>query len=263
MKSIDARQQELIKDILFMKRATPDQIRKITMDGMKTYFKALAVFGPSSPITKEALVTIREMYEISKVEGKLLNFITSNLASIDISAAESVVLTLDKLNDDTYAAYDSVLGEIEIACDTKNPNRTIKPKSGINSLITNENYKTMVVSLTERMIDVRAFLTYEEDFWTFIETYLKVVPSPGYIAEKTCGLRPILDQDGNLVNFYTIVPKVVDLDTAMIAIDVYKRAHDLYNCLSYRYKDILKPSSEAVQEEYKEHLDERAKMIFK
>ncbi len=261
-KSEEERKNKLTKDILYMKDSAASQIATMTKNGLNSHVRALKTFGPKSKVTKEALVTIREFYKISKLEGKLLNFILKNLDQMYLSAAEDSAMTLDLLNRSTIEAYQSVLTEINTACEEKDEKRVLKPEKGINSLLTNKRYTAMVMALTEKMTDVKSFLRYDEKFWNFISTYLKVVPVRGEGIPLECGLLPILDQEGNLDNFYTLIPKVVDFDTAIGALDVYKRAHDMYLFVGQPYKDYVKRNSAEAQLEYREHLEEKAQKVL-
>jgi len=263
MKYMDHRKKQLIEEISRIEGGMPSEVRKVVMRGIATYFKALRTFGPASPLAKVALKSIQEILQINKTEKRLLDYIINNLAIMDVEAAKGVVDSLDELNTQTISDYRSFLDGINNACDKKDDERTLLPEGSINSVLSNKKYKTMVIGLTETMRDVRSFLPYEQEFWTFIENYLKVVPQPADIAAHTCGLIPIVDEDKNLVNFYTLVPKVVDLDTAMLAIEIYKKAHDYYLCLGSKLDTIAHTTGASTVAEYEEHLDERAKMVFR
>ncbi len=258
----DFRQRLLIEEIQMIEAGMPNKVKETVIAGIATYFKALKTFGPTSPLAKEALKAIKEVLKINKIETKLLNFILGNLEVMDVEAAKKVVNTLEELNTQTLTDYDSVLDGIYLACEKKDDERVL-PEDSIDSVLSNKKYKSMVVGLTETMRDVRAFLPYENGFWEFIEKYLKVVPQPADIATHTCGIIPIVDDQNNLYNFYTLVPKVVDLDTAILAIDIYKKAHDYYLCLGAKLDSIVNMPSDATVAEYEEHINERANMIFK
>lgn len=263
MKYMDHRKKLLIEEILRIEAGMPEEVRETVMSGIATYFEASRTFGPANPLAKEALKSIQEVLQINNTEKRLLDYIIENLEIMDTNAAKGVVNSLEELNTQTISDYRSVLEGIKTACDKKDDDRTLLPEGAINSVLSNKKYKTMVISLTETMRDVRAFLPYEEDFWTFIEQYLKVVPQPANIASHTCGLIPLVDDDNNLVNFYTLVPKVIDLDTAMLAIGIYKKAHDYYLCLGSKLDTIVPTTGAATVAEYEEHLEERAKRVFK
>ena len=263
MKSTISHKDELIKEILRIWKTNPKQFRKVIKEGLGRYTQAVTTFGIKSPLAKESLAIAKEAHSINKTEEKLFKFILDNIDSFDVSSVENVISTIDELNDETYSRLIRTLVDIEIACNLEKEDRALDPNRLTDKVITNNKYKAMVLGLTQKMSDVKNFLNYEEEFWLFIEDHLKVEPSPAYIAEKTCGIKPIVDENGNLVQFYTIIPRVVDMDTAMIAIEILKKAHNLYTCVGKKYSDIVKISGESAAQEYKEQLEEAAGRKFK
>ena len=263
MKSINSEKEELIKEILRIYKTNPKQFRQIIKEGLGRYTQAVSTFGIKSPLAKESFAIAKEAHKINRTEAKLLAFILNNIDSFDIDSVASVVKTIDELNEETYSRLISTLVDIEIACNLEKEDRALNPNRLTDKVITNNKYKAMVLGLTQKMSDVKSFLNYEEEFWLFIEDHLKVEPSPAYIAEKTCGIKPIVDENGNLVQFYTIIPRVVDMDTAMIAIEILKKAYNLYKCIGKNYSDIVKVSGEGAAQEYREQLEAAAGRKFK
>ena len=146
--SIEDRKKLLINNINFMISGIPEELRLIFFDGISAYFKALIRFGRNSDITRSALIVIRDMFKIGRYEYKLLSYILKNIDGFDIDDTEEVVDKLDQLNDRTYLAYDSIISEIEIAFEMNSSNRTVRPRE-IDSLISNDTYTTMVLSLNK------------------------------------------------------------------------------------------------------------------
>ena len=146
----------------------------------------------------------------------------------------------------------------------KDENRALKSNKGIPSLLTNKNYANMVFALTEDIKNVRKFLNYEDEFWEFIKPFERIIPTPAEGARIQCGLIPITETDGKtLSRFYTVVPKVIDMETAFIALDIYKKAHDMYLMVGKDYTGYQhKPSTEE-QLNYRDYLTAQAKGITK
>ena len=263
MKTYEQKKVDLVKDIDYLQDEMSRQSRRMMKTGIKDYLTCLRMFGGKLQITKEAWIAVKEMYKIGKIEGKLFDFILANLDHINIEAAQAVVFELDKLNDRTYGYYEDVLDEIDMGIREKNGGRPIRANRGNDSLLTNSTHAKRVVALLENDKSVRNFLCYEDEFWDFMQTYLKVLPTPGYIAKEACKVVPVLDDNRCLVNFYTIVPKVVDMETAVIAIDMYKQAHDLYACLGFKIDEVLRPSSDVKTSEFDAKMEERAARIIK
>ena len=140
---------ELIEKIKWMKKSSPEELFRITIYSIENYVKSLIVFGRNSNITKENINIIKEMAKILKIERKLLNYILKNINIIDLESALDIVYLLDDLNEKTYMNYDSILNNIDIACELKNDSRILKPNKGFDTLLSNPNYENMVLSLTE------------------------------------------------------------------------------------------------------------------
>ncbi len=264
MLKLDARQDKVVKDILYVKGTEPAKVRKIVFRGMASYFKAIKTFGPKNPVAKEALKSIKEMLKIHRIEDKLLTFILNNVETFDINATEEAVLRLEKLNDQTYIDYSSILDEIDIACEEKDKNRQLRPEEGVNSLLTNNRYKTMVLGLTNSLEDIKAYLPYEEEFWQYIKPRLRVLHTNGEGARHECGFRLVHDNDNKLYDIPAIVvPRVVDYETAMEAIRIYKRAHYLYLSLGKDMSEIEQTNANEEQMQYREDMEKLAERRFR
>ncbi len=201
----DFRQRLLIEEIQMIEAGMPNKVKETVIAGIATYFKALKTFGPANPVCKEALKAIREMLKIHKIEDKLLYFILCNLEDFDISATEDAVMKLENLNDATFDSYYGILGEIDTACEEKDKNRQLRPEEGVNSLLTNNRYKTMVLGLTNSLEDIKEYLPYEESFWEYIKPKLRVLHTNGEGARHECGFRLVHDENNKLCDIPVIV----------------------------------------------------------
>ena len=235
--SVQERKNSLVNDIEFMINALPEQLSKIFFSSMSTYFRALTTFGRNSEITRSSLTVLRDMFKIGKQEKVLLKYILNNLDRFNLSATELVVDKLDELNEKTYKAYDKVFADIEDACDTKDPNRFGKHHT-IDSLISNETYSNMVYALNAKDDNIRHYLGYPDEFWEFIQSHLRVVPYFGEIDKKHYGITPIMDKENTLVDFFTIVPSIVNYESIKVAVDVYRKAYQYYQNVGKKISDV-------------------------
>ena len=261
---MDARQEKVAEEVTKMIQTGPSKVRKITLYGMGRYFKALKTFGPGSPVAKEALKSIKEMLKIQRIEEKLLLFILDNLESFNISATEEAVLRLYKLNENTYITYNGILDRIDEACIEKDQNKQLRPEQGVSSLLTNNRYKTMVLGLTNTFEDIKPYLPYEEEFWEYIKPKVRFLDTNGEGARHECGFRIVHDENNILCDIPIImVPRVVDYETAMEAIRLYKRAHYLYTCLGKDMKEIQATNANEEQMQYRENIEKEANRRFR
>ena len=264
LKSSSQRMEDLRKDIEYLLLNNPVTVLQITKRGLSDNGLARTTLGEQSNIAGEAMKVAQEIQAINYIEERLLKYIVNNLNSFDIDSAEKVVMILDKLSRTTFADYNKVLDEIENAIKEKDDNKQVRPEKGLTTLLTNRNYTNMVAALTEDQNKIRAFLDYEPEFWEFIKLYERVVPVPVEGAKIECGILPIMETDGKtLHSFYTLVPKVIDMETAYMALDIYKKAHDMYLMVGKEYTGgVQKPSTEE-QLDYRDYLNVKGQVIAK
>ena len=122
----------------------------------------------------------------------------------------------------------------------------------------------MVAALAENQKKVKDFLNFEPEFWEFIKPYERIIPTPAEGAKVQCGILPIMETDGKtLHSFYTLVPEVIDLETANIAVGIYTKAHEMYLMLGKEYTDGVQKAVTEEQLDYSDHLNEIGQKIAK
>jgi hypothetical protein len=260
--SIEEQKEQLVKNILSMERANTRDVLKITKECIGRYGQAVSAFGIKSPVAKEVKGYAKQIRKISKIERKMFDFILHNIDSINLNQASEIVADIYDLNEQTYNEIIHRIVCIEIAANTKDLSH-VEAKPMPETLLTNNEIQMRVLCLTQKLADVKNFLNFEPEFWEFIKPRLRIEPSPAYIAVHTCGLKPIKDENDNLSTFYTIIPEVVDLETGMIAVDILKRAHELYACVGKSYADALNASGRVDAELYRQEIEDEVQKRFK
>ncbi len=142
--------EEIIEQIKFMKETAPEEFFIILKDSLILYLKSVFTFGIKSKEATEAIKVIIEMKKILQEEHKLLNLILSNIDDIDLDETSNIINILDTLSDKTFISYDEVLSEINTSCEMNLNDRTLRSRNGIDSLITNDNYKKRVLELIKK-----------------------------------------------------------------------------------------------------------------
>ncbi len=147
----DFRKKEVILgQIDFMLETAPEEFWSMYADSVVLLFRSFINFGINSEQVKESLNTIKEMWKIKKEEKRILTEISANIDSIDLDKTEDFILKLDALNTSTYNYYDSILGEIQTTCDTKENNRVIRPRKQTSTLITDDSYSIQAKELIKQ-----------------------------------------------------------------------------------------------------------------
>ena len=142
--------KEIIEQINFMKEAAPEEFFNILKNSLVIYLKSVISFGIKSKEASEAIKVIIEMKKILQQEHQLLNLILSSIDEIDLDETSDIIDILDALNEKTYLSYDEVLSEIETSCEMNENGRILRPRNGIDSLISNDSYKNKVLELIKK-----------------------------------------------------------------------------------------------------------------
>lgn len=245
----------LVTDIENMKSGQFEQMRLIATYSLSSYIKSLIAFGGKSNVTKDNLNVIKEMFNILKTERALLNFILKNIDNINLDSTEEIILAMDDLNDKTVEYYYSVINDIEDAVDLKEERRGIRPRKNFTTLDKDSSYVSDVMALAESKESIQEFLGYEKEFWEYIKDKDYGVEVPTDIAENISYVHSIMNPDGTLYSMRLLIPDIIDLRTALLAIRSYVRAYNLYKSIGKEpaIEDINDYAD--VQEAYINHLE--------
>lgn len=254
MKQVDYEKnlKNLKNNISGMKQGGFNQIFLISFYSLNSYFKSIIAFGRKHPITKDNLNIIKEVYQIFLKERKLLNFILKNIGTIDINEAANAVYMLDELNDETIMYYYEVIEDIEDACDIKDERRGKRKKSDTPTLLETNVYTNEVIALAENDKSLRKFLKFDEKFWELANTRIIIKEDNQEGLENVYYAKAILDENDFVEDFRIIIPKVVNLNTALIAIKVYKEAYSIYKNIGKLYEPFNDDEAFETQREFEE-----------
>ncbi len=254
----------ILEDIQRMKSGSFEQMYLTTIYGLGSYFKSLFVFGINNKITRDNLNVISEMFRILKTERIFLNYILRHLDEFDIAATEDVVAMLDEANDEAVLFYYDVINDIEDAADLHEEWRGTRRKQSQPTLIQSTSYAKEVVALSENLESLKQFLGFETDFWSYIKDKVREVDYPGDEAKEMFYAKPLLDPDSMVVGIIVLVPKVVDLRTALLAIKIYNEAHDIYYMVGRTYDKSQMSKCDTLQHEYEEqYIAKKANKLLK
>ena len=99
-----------------MRDTTPEEIKLIGVESLKMLFLSLFRFGLSNPVSKDALLVLKEFLINCKIENDIFSIIWKNIDRMDISDAIEYLYYLDDLSRKTYLYYnDKVLPDMETA----------------------------------------------------------------------------------------------------------------------------------------------------
>ena len=139
---------EIIKEMI---DTTPEEIKFIGVWSLKMLFLSLFRFGLSNPVSKDALLVLKEFLINCKIENDIFSIIRKNIDRMDISEAMDYLYYLDDLNEITFRYYyEKVLPDMECAIQINDINRAKRAKYDFNMLIDEENPLEEVYSLIKK-----------------------------------------------------------------------------------------------------------------
>ena len=139
---------EYIKE---MRDTTPEEIKFIGVWSLKMLFLSLFRFGLSNPVSKDALLVLKEFLINCKIENDIFSIIRKNIDRMDISEAMDYLYYLDDLSKKTFLYYyDIVFDDMETAIKMNEIYRAKRAKYNFNMLIDEENPLEEVYSLIKK-----------------------------------------------------------------------------------------------------------------
>lgn len=201
-------------------------------------------------VVKNNFDIMKEYYSITREENRLLNFIINNIGEMDDEAVKKVIEIIDELNESTYLYYVKEIETIEEAIGLEQEYKADRTKTKKPSLIETDDYRILVIALMQNEESLREFLGYEQEFFDYIKERKKVVNSSHEVNSHECFVYPLHNDEMVLTDLRMVIPKVVDLDSAILAIRLYKKAYNIYLRLGQPYKKEI-VTTEIEEENYK------------
>lgn len=191
-------------------------------------------------IPKTSLNIIREFIKTFKEERKILNFIINHISYIDKESLEDFLEQLDILNEKTINYLYERLDNIEEAIDLNDETRMITLKN-FDLLPENKTIKTNACNLVLTKEFIKSYLGYENEFWKFIDA--RTIFTDEVKASKMDWEYEV----GKQIKLLLYLPPIIDLESALIALKAYNKAHVIYMSNN---KTSLENSEERVKKYY-------------
>lgn len=221
------------------------------------YVKSIMSFGFNHLVTKEVVQVWREFLAIIGEEKTMLNYLVRYGSLADADEVEQFMFQLDDLNEQTILYYYDVLNGIETASEMKTEWRAVFPKKEFKTLSETDEYYKELCSITLSILDIKMFLNYEENFWKYIEKKVLFVDSRVEEERDFYGVNIKLDDCDCLVDMKVIVPRIINLETALVNIHEFHHAYCFYQILDRPlihsdifYEEAAKNCENRFQEEY-------------
>lgn len=197
---------------------------------IEAYLSCRNTFGKDDNLTFYCSSEFKKFYKIIKQENSLFKFMMKNLHKFDLEAASRVIDTLDELNEKTVLYFVDIFDSLQTCAEMDDSSRFFFTRKKFKDLNDTDYYKKMVVGLTFNEEYIRKYLNYGEDFWNYVDQYRKSIKTTPEVASKMAFAVPIFDSDNIVVSLRLFVPEVVDLETAIISLNTYAKAYNIYKC---------------------------------
>ena len=101
-------------------------------------------------------------------------------------------------------------------------------------------------------------------FWVYINDKVDVVNVDAKTMEKMFYAVAVLNEDNTISSIKVLVPEVVDYDSAMIAINIYNKAYELYKKLGTKTDGLKVDHSDALKNEFSDvYIPRRTSQVLK
>lgn len=253
--------EELLKGICDVREENFEQKWLMTKYSLISYLKSLFTYGFKSEITKDNLNVMKEVKQIIKAENSILEYLIDNITEVNIESAWDYLDKLDILNAKTIFYYIHVIEDIEESCEMKEPLRAKRSPRDFKTFTDSAKYQMEAIALTKDEKQIREYLGYEDEFWKYIDSVIKRVDATTTILNEITYAIPIHDSDDKICGISILVPKIVDYDSAVIAIELYKKAYDIYK--SFGNNDVKSDEKGiSLVKKFNDDLESNASKIF-
>lgn len=220
---------------------------------IETLLTSLIIFG-NNEITKDTYNIWKEFKKIQKEEKEIYKFLIKYAIEIDFNKCLELFDLLESINEQTIIYYLDALSDIQSACEMKNELYAKHSKRNFSTLIETDEYKTRAVGLTIKKIDIKNFLNFPEEFWNYINKKITYIDSSKKENEFFYSTLMKFDKNNNLIDIKVLIPRIIDIKTALVNIHELKHAYDLYLMLGKEVNEknpIYEESATKKEEEFK------------
>lgn len=227
----------LIKEMKEIKKENIEEFIFMFQTFYEAYRLSIRSFGFNNVLTKNICEKFKSFYSILLQEKKYINHLLCNIDSYNLNAVDKLLDTLDYVNETTYDYYDDYFNRAYFASCMNEQGLLFDTKHD-KTLIETDDYSYMIAGLSLNDSSIRTFLSYSEDFWNYLNKITSFVDIDATGAKSMCGIIPIYDEEKKLSTFRAYIPIVVDLETALIVLDLYTKAYEYYKNIGKSFDGI-------------------------
>lgn len=217
----------------------------------EAYIKSIFAFGINHKITKECKSIWNDFLLILEEENSIFKFLTKNIKKIEYSEACSYLSLLDQSNTNVVEYWYSLYDDILDACEANDEYRAVHRKRDFKTLTESNELHAQAIGLIITLQDVKKFLDYPQEFWNYIEDKIVYLNSYNEEQKNMYGVELNVDDNNKLVDIKVSVPYIINLETALVNVQKFKCAYDLYKLLdTYIDNNISDTADEQLNNEF-------------
>lgn len=219
---------------------------------LNAYMNSVFVFGINSNVSKDVISSWKEFRKIIKKEKNILNFLLNNYKKINIDEVNNFICELDDLNEETVQYYYKYLDGIDDACDMGVEWKAKRPVKYFDTLIENCLYDNKMIGLILSFNDIKNHLGYEKKFWNWVDNKVYIVDSKEEEDKDFYGVN-IKCNSKKIEDIKVFVPKIINLETALVNVHEFKHAYDLWKLIGKEmvYDEYYENSARECENEFK------------
>ncbi len=197
--------------------------------------QSLRIYHHSREAENEVKEILKEYLQILEKQYRILSFLERGIAEIDEEETIRFMEALFLLGNKTSLYYKEILKGLEKAIKGKEQYGE-RPQKQFQTLLETSDYEIWGKGLLLSTKDIIEYLGYPTAFWEYI--FPKVsIRDHHQEAHHFFYLVNVKCEEGRIVDMHVGVPKIINLETALINIHEFKHAYDLYERIGKPFVD--------------------------
>lgn len=253
----------LLKEIIRLKSLSIPQTLSIMKECLKAYIYSYQTFGSDSIVTKEIVSIWDDFKDILKEEHLLLDYLYQNKDIIDFFKACTFIDRIELINEDTIEYYLDSIENMIVACDMQTKWRAKREVKSFLTLTEDTSYREELYDLTLTHTVIKDFFNYPNSFFEYMNSRTWLLDSMSIEEMSFCGIN-VKEVNNSIADLKLFVPKIIDLETAIINIHEYRRAYEIYKRIGKEFSDTkyIEEANQTVEEFKKEYILKRSNEII-
>ena len=259
--------KDIKSDIRTSRKLNMEEIYLMAKYCLSTYFYSIKTFGRKSEVTRGVTKAWRTFKDTLAEEDYLTSLMLRHGKKINVAEAWSFLDDLDYANEQTVDYLYRYLDNASDACDVEAAWRAVWEKRDFEMITETYEYRLRLCSMLLGFDDIKKFLGFPVEFWTFIEPRIDFKSDAELPFEniEEYGVKKYVDESGKIFNFRVTLPVITNLDKALFTVRGLEEAYNLFHQIRMHMpgKDLIGSSEEKEEAFKKGYMKTKYKQVFK